>query len=90
MIRIIHDSGFTAEDRCQYAPVVYSNTVQSMVAILRAMAALGIPLGPETVADRATDAKLVLDTVAEMADARPFTEDLLVAMQCLWRGKTSS
>ncbi len=33
-------------DECsQYKPVVYSNTVQSMVAILRAMDRLGIQLG---------------------------------------------
>lgn len=40
--RIIHESGFTAEDYKQYKPVVYSNTVQSLVAILRAMTNLGI------------------------------------------------
>jgi guanine nucleotide-binding protein G(o) subunit alpha len=35
--RIIHESGFTSEDFKQYRPVVYSNTIQSLVAILRAM-----------------------------------------------------
>jgi guanine nucleotide-binding protein G(o) subunit alpha len=43
--RIIHESGFTAEDYKQYKPVVYSNTVQSLVAILRAMGNLSIPFG---------------------------------------------
>lgn len=43
--RIIHDSGFTQEDFKQYKPVVYSNTIQSMVAILRAMPNLGINFG---------------------------------------------
>lgn len=33
--RIIHDQGFTADDFKQYKPVVYSNTIQSIVAILR-------------------------------------------------------
>lgn len=45
MFRIIHESGFTAEDYKQYKPVVYSNTVQSLVAILRAMGNLSIPFG---------------------------------------------
>lgn len=49
LCRIIHESGFTAEDYKQYKPVVYSNTVQSLVAILRAMGNLSIPFG---VADR--------------------------------------
>lgn len=41
--RIIHESGFTSEDFKQYRPVVYSNTIQSLVAILRAMPNLNIP-----------------------------------------------
>ena len=41
-LRIIHESGFTVEDFKQYRPVVYSNTIQSLVAILRAMPNLGI------------------------------------------------
>ncbi|XP_037077914.1 guanine nucleotide-binding protein G(o) subunit alpha-like [Pollicipes pollicipes] len=41
-MKIIHESGFTAEDFKQYRPVVYSNTIQSLVAILRAMTNLGI------------------------------------------------
>lgn len=40
--RIIHESGFTSEDFKQYRPVVYSNTIQSLVAILRAMPNLNI------------------------------------------------
>lgn len=43
--RIIHESGFTSEDFKQYRPVVFSNTVQSLVAILRAMPNLGIGFG---------------------------------------------
>lgn len=43
--RIIHESGFTSEDFKQYRPVVYSNTIQSLVAILRAMPNLGIGFG---------------------------------------------
>lgn len=42
IFRIIHESGFTPEDFKQYRPVVYSNTIQSLVAILRAMPSLGI------------------------------------------------
>ncbi|VVD04008.1 unnamed protein product [Leptidea sinapis] len=38
-------NGFTNEDFKQYRPVVYSNTIQSLVAILRAMPNLGITYG---------------------------------------------
>ena len=40
--RIIHEGGFTQEDNKQYKPIVYSNTIQSLVAILRALGLLGI------------------------------------------------
>lgn len=43
--RIIHEGGFTSEDNKQYKPVVYSNTIQSLVAIIRAMGTLNIPFG---------------------------------------------
>lgn len=43
--RIIHEGGFTSEDNKQFKPVVYSNTIQSLVAIVRAMATLNIDFG---------------------------------------------
>ena len=43
--RIIHEGGFTSEDNKQYKPVVYSNTIQSLVAIIRAMGTLNIAFG---------------------------------------------
>lgn len=80
-MKIIHDSGFTPEDFRQYKPVVYSNTIQSMVAILRAMQSLGI-----TFADpmREPDAKMVFDIVTRMEDTEPFSEEFLLAMKRLW------
>ncbi len=46
--RIIHEDGYSAEERSQYKPVVYSNTVQSMVAILKAMERLMIKFADST------------------------------------------
>uniref|UniRef100_A0A7E4VQ98 Guanine nucleotide-binding protein G(O) subunit alpha n=7 Tax=Rhabditida TaxID=6236 RepID=A0A7E4VQ98_PANRE len=80
-MKIIHESGFTAEDYKQYKPVVYSNTVQSLVAILRAMGNLSVPFGAH---ERESDAKLVMDVVARMEDTEPFSDDLLAAMKRLW------
>ncbi|KAJ7416744.1 Guanine nucleotide-binding protein G(o) subunit alpha [Pitangus sulphuratus] len=42
---IIHEDGFSGEDVKQYKPVVYSNTIQSLAAIVRAMDTLGIEYG---------------------------------------------
>ena len=43
--RIIHEKGYSQEECLQYKPVVYSNTIQSMMAIIRAMGQLKIEFG---------------------------------------------
>jgi len=80
-MKIIHESGFTSEDFKQYRPVVYSNTIQSLVAILRAMPNLSIPF---TKNEREADAKMVMDVVSRMEDTEPFSEELLAGMKRLW------
>ncbi|XP_069941240.1 guanine nucleotide-binding protein G(o) subunit alpha isoform X4 [Cherax quadricarinatus] len=80
-MKIIHESGFTSEDFKQYRPVVYSNTIQSLVAILRAMPNLGISFGNN---EREPDAKMVFDVISRMEDTEPFSEELLSAMKRLW------
>lgn len=45
--RIIHDNGFTEEDYRRYRPVIFSNAIMSLIAILRAMEKLHIPFGEE-------------------------------------------
>ena len=80
-MKIIHESGFTSEDFKQYRPVVYSNTIQSLVAILRAMPNLNISF---TNNEREGDAKMVMDVVSRMEDTEPFSEELLAGMKRLW------
>ncbi|BFZ12731.1 hypothetical protein BsWGS_15770 [Bradybaena similaris] len=80
-MKIIHEGGFTLEDNKQYKPIVYSNTVQSLVAIIRAMRTLNIAY---TDTNREADAKLVLDVIARMEDTEPFSDELLAAMKRLW------
>jgi guanine nucleotide-binding protein G(i) subunit alpha len=41
-MKIIHETGYTGEECEQYRPVVYSNTIQSLMAIIRAMGQLRI------------------------------------------------
>lgn len=43
-MRIIHEGDYTNDERISHRNVVYSNTVQSILAILRAMGRLKIPL----------------------------------------------
>ena len=39
-LRIIHNNGYNEEERKQYKSIVYSNTIQSLLAILQAMTKL--------------------------------------------------
>lgn len=41
-MKIIHETGYSREECEQYRPVVYSNTIQSLMAIIRAMGLLRI------------------------------------------------
>lgn len=41
-MKIIHETGYSVEECEQYRPVVYSNTIQSLMAIIRAMGQLRI------------------------------------------------
>ena len=79
-MKIIHESGFTSEDFKQYRPVVYSNTIQSLVAILRAMPNLNITFSYN---EREGDAKMVMDVVSRMEDTEPFSEELLAGLKRL-------
>lgn len=44
-VRIIHEAGYSEEECKQYKAVVYSNTIQSIIAIIRAMGRLKIDFG---------------------------------------------
>lgn len=41
-MKIIHETGYSPEECDQYRPVVYSNTIQSLMAIIRAIGQLRI------------------------------------------------
>uniref|UniRef100_A0A452QRB0 G protein subunit alpha i3 n=1 Tax=Ursus americanus TaxID=9643 RepID=A0A452QRB0_URSAM len=44
-MKIIHEDGYSEEECKQYKVVVYSNTIQSIIAIIRAMGRLKIDFG---------------------------------------------
>ena len=92
--------GYSKEDFEQYREVVYSNTIQSLATIIRAMETLNIQFSSN---DRERDAAmgkyfwfylktdqrilfiiLVLDKISRMADTEPFESELLDAMKKLW------
>ena len=85
-LRILHKDGFSAHDLEMIRPVVYSNTIHSMLAILRAMYQLNIQLEE---GERQKDASLVYASVhaqmdSEMGSQEFLCEDMARGMERLW------
>uniref|UniRef100_A0A8C4WPT9 Uncharacterized protein n=2 Tax=Eptatretus burgeri TaxID=7764 RepID=A0A8C4WPT9_EPTBU len=79
-MKIIHDTGFSQEECKKYRAVVYSNTIQSMVAILHAMGKLHIDFGDP---DRANDARQLFD-LANMVEDCSFPTEICMVLAHLW------
>jgi len=79
-MRILHKDGFSQHDLMSIKPVVHSNCIHSMLAILRAMFHLQIEYADP---ERVQDSQLVFATVH--ANKEELTEDLSAAMQRLWK-----
>ncbi|XP_031562360.1 guanine nucleotide-binding protein G(o) subunit alpha-like [Actinia tenebrosa] len=81
-MRIIHDHGFSPEDYRQYKPLVFSNTIYSLLTIIRAMDKLRIDFEND---ERLMDAKMVFDVIARADDTEPFSPELTESMKRLWQ-----
>ncbi|CAJ0930833.1 unnamed protein product, partial [Mesorhabditis belari] len=79
-MKIIHETGYTDEERKQYRPVVFSNSVQSMAAILRAMNQLKIEFAD---LNRGTDLRQFF-TLSQTCDEGELSPELAMAMKRLW------
>jgi len=82
-MKIIHENGYSAEDCQQYRAVVYSNTLQSMIAIVKAMGALKISFSDPS---RADDARQLFALAATLEDGE-MTRELGDCMKKLWEDK---
>ena len=81
-MKIINMDGFSKEDFEQYKGIIYSNTVQSLGSIVKAVDVLKISYGDPA---RKADGDLVLLRIDEMTDSEPFGDELLEAMKRLWK-----
>ncbi|XP_045165802.1 guanine nucleotide-binding protein G(i) subunit alpha [Mercenaria mercenaria] len=79
-MKIIHEKGYSQEECLQYKPVVYSNTIQSMIAIIRAMGQLKIDFGHP---DRVDDSRQFF-ALAGNADEGDLSGELAAIMKRLW------
>ncbi len=83
-MKIINMDGFTKDDFDQYKGIIYSNTVQSLGSVVKAMDLLKINYGEP---GRKADGEMVIKRIDEMTDSEPFGDPLLQAMRRLWKDK---
>lgn len=79
-MKIIHDKGYSQEDCKQFIPVVFSNTIQSMLAIVKAMETLQIEYGDP--ANKEAAERLV-DVTSEQEEAE-ITPEILQMLKSVW------
>uniref|UniRef100_A0A9J8CBR5 Adenylate cyclase-inhibiting G alpha protein n=1 Tax=Cyprinus carpio carpio TaxID=630221 RepID=A0A9J8CBR5_CYPCA len=80
-MKIIHEDGYSDEECKQYKVVVYSNTIQSIIAIIRAMGHLKIDFGDPL---RADDARQLF-VLAGTAEEGVMTPELSGVIRRLWK-----
>lgn len=79
-MKLIHDNGYSVEEREAFKEIIFSNTVQSMRVILEAMASMGIRLSqPENEKHRA----VILD-LPNQIEAEIFPLEVALAVKSLW------
>ncbi|XP_053207053.1 guanine nucleotide-binding protein G(i) subunit alpha-1-like [Panonychus citri] len=79
-MRIIHEQGYSQEECIQHRPVVHSNTIQSLAAIIKAMRMLKIDYGDLS---REQDARKFFQFISSRENI--ITPDLAIIMHRLWR-----
>ncbi|KAI9262148.1 guanine nucleotide binding protein, alpha subunit [Phascolomyces articulosus] len=80
-MKLIHEGGFSLDERMAYREIIYSNTIQSMHVILEAMNGLGLTFSNEA-SHKAADH--VIQQPAEMMDETPMPIPLVSAIRTLW------
>ncbi|XP_076363632.1 guanine nucleotide-binding protein G(i) subunit alpha-1-like isoform X2 [Tachypleus tridentatus] len=79
-MKIIHERGYLEEELLQFKPIVHSNTVQSLVTIIKAMSQLKIHFGNLA---RTKDAQQFLTLASTVKDG-VLTRDVADLMKTLW------
>ena len=79
-MKILHQDGFSEQERKNFRPVVYANTTQSMLAILKAMESLNISFGDDQCLEHG---KKLRAAAGQMEDI-DLTGDVGESLKILW------
>ncbi|KAF4107335.1 guanine nucleotide-binding protein G(i) subunit alpha-2a [Onychostoma macrolepis] len=80
-MKIIHEDGYSEDECKQYRAVVYSNTIQSIMAIIKAMSNLKIEYEDS---GRADDARLLFSLAGAAEEQGILPDDLANVITRLW------
>ncbi|XP_061905301.1 guanine nucleotide-binding protein G(i) subunit alpha-2-like isoform X2 [Entelurus aequoreus] len=80
-MKIIHEDGYSEDECKQYCAVVYSNTIQSIMAIVKAMVSLNIDYSSS---GRLDDAQQLFALSAAAEEQGIFPDDLANVIKRLW------
>lgn len=80
-MKLIHDGGYSQDERESFREIIYSNTTQSMRVILEAMETMGIPYQNPNNSEHAT---IILEQPPQIeSDIMP--QDVGNAVKALWQ-----
>ncbi|KAF9028550.1 heterotrimeric G-protein alpha subunit, GPA1-like protein [Hymenopellis radicata] len=79
-MKLIHHGGYNDQERDSYKEIIFSNTIQSMRAILDALPLLDLTLSPQNDARKAT----ILALPGQL-DSDTMPRDVVDALKSLWR-----
>nr|BAW81374.1 short photoreceptor transducin-alpha subunit [Lethenteron camtschaticum] len=79
-MKIIHQSGYSIEECMEFIAIIYSNTLQSILAIVRAMGTLSIDFGDTA---RMDDARQ-LQNLADSIDEGTMPQEVYLIIKRLW------
>ncbi|KAF8634270.1 hypothetical protein AX17_004227 [Amanita inopinata Kibby_2008] len=79
-MKLIHHGGYNEQERESYKEIIYSNTIQSMRAILEALPQLDLQLNPQNDARRA-----IIMALPPQIESEVLPSDVSDAIRFLWR-----
>lgn len=82
-MKIIHEAGYSKEECLQYRPVVHNNTIQSLMAIIKAMGQIKIEFADPS---RKEDARQLF-TIAGASQDSEINPELASIMKRLWQDR---
>uniref|UniRef100_A0A914WHN5 Uncharacterized protein n=1 Tax=Plectus sambesii TaxID=2011161 RepID=A0A914WHN5_9BILA len=80
-MRILHDNGFSPDELDNQRSLIYSNTIQGMLTMIRAMDNLGVV--PKS-AKMQRNASILREVVQTDQEYWPFTKETYEALKQLW------